>query len=50
MLFSVSGGGYLPPHIDEFFSDAGLKLLIGYGLTETSPVVAVRDPQRRGIG
>jgi len=50
MLFSVSGGGYLPPHIDAFFSDAGLKLLIGYGLTETSPVIAVRDPIENTLG
>jgi len=50
LLFSVSGGGYLPPHIDEFFDDAGLKLLIGYGLTETSPVIAVRDPVENRMG
>ncbi|MHC4955357.1 MAG: AMP-dependent synthetase/ligase [Planctomycetota bacterium] len=50
MLFSVSGGGYLPPAIDEFFANAGLKLLIGYGLTETSPVIALRDPVENTLG
>jgi len=50
MLYSVSGGGYLPPHIDEFFKDTGLKLLIGYGLTETSPVIALRDPIENRLG
>ena len=43
MLYSVSGGGYLPPHIDEFFANLGVKLLIGYGLTETSPIITMLD-------
>ncbi len=38
----VSGGGYLPRHIDQFFADVGVSLLVGYGLTETAPVVALR--------
>ncbi|HUX49607.1 MAG TPA: AMP-binding protein [Spirochaetia bacterium] len=38
----VSGGGALPPHIDRFFQAAGIKLLEGYGLTETGPILAVR--------
>lgn len=49
----VSGGGALPPHVDECLLGIGLPLLNGYGLTETSPVVAVRlpsDRQPRTIG
>jgi len=38
----VCGGGALPPHVDNFFQAAGIKLLEGYGLTETAPVLAVR--------
>jgi long-chain acyl-CoA synthetase len=40
--FFVSGGGSLARHIDHFFAIVGINLLVGYGLTETAPVVAVR--------
>jgi long-chain acyl-CoA synthetase len=42
--FLISGGGSLAQHIDEFFAIIGIKLLVGYGLTETAPVLTVRRP------
>ncbi|MBK8978560.1 MAG: long-chain fatty acid--CoA ligase [Planctomycetes bacterium] len=47
---AVSGGGALPAHVDERLVGLGLPLLNGYGLTETSPVVAVRHPETNRCG
>ncbi|CAL0333093.1 unnamed protein product [Lupinus luteus] len=46
----ISGGGSLPNHVDKFFEAIGVKVQNGYGLTETSPVVAVRQLSYNVIG
>lgn len=46
----VSGGAALPPDIDLFFRSAGLTILQGYGLTETSPVMAANSPGKEVVG
>jgi long-chain acyl-CoA synthetase len=46
----ISGGGALPGYIDKFFSAAGILLLEGYGLTETSPVISVRTQWKPVLG
>lgn len=38
--FAVSGGAALPKAIGEFFEAAGVRLVEGYGLSETAPVLA----------
>ncbi|XP_058093410.1 probable acyl-activating enzyme 16, chloroplastic isoform X2 [Magnolia sinica] len=46
----ISGGGSLPMHVDRFFEAIGVKLQNGYGLTESSPVVAARRPACNVLG
>jgi long-chain acyl-CoA synthetase len=46
LKFLISGGGALPKNIGEFFGDLGIKVLEGFGLTETSPVMAVTENER----
>ncbi len=51
--FGVSGGAALPKAIGEFFFSAGIPIVEGYGLTETSPVLSISpfdDPQYGKVG
>lgn len=50
MRLLISGGGKLRRDIDLFFYAAGMPILEGYGLTETSPVIAVRSPDNFVMG
>src|SRR6201996_4567424 len=46
LKFLISGGGALPRNVGEFFGDMGIHVLEGFGLTETSPVMAVTEDDR----
>lgn len=50
LKFFVSGGAPLPMQIGTFFFGARILILEGYGLTETSPVIAVNTTEAMRMG
>ncbi len=46
----ISGGAPLGMETAGWFADAGIRIMEGYGLTETSPVIAVNYPSAHRIG
>ena len=46
----VSGGAALDPDTEKGFNELGITMYQGYGLTESSPVIAAEDDKYRRIG
>lgn len=46
----VSGGSLLPLSVERFFDMAGLRVIVGYGLTETAPTITSRYVEHNVIG
>jgi long-chain acyl-CoA synthetase len=50
LRFFISGGAPLPVETARFITSLGLHIIEGYGLTETSPVIAANRPHKTKIG
>ena len=50
MRFVISGGAPLDPKIQKGFIDLGINMVQGYGLTETSPVIAAENMYKSRTG
>jgi long-chain acyl-CoA synthetase len=48
--YFICGGACLDPVVERFFRGAGFVVLQGYGMTETSPVIALNELGREKIG
>jgi long-chain acyl-CoA synthetase len=46
----IPGGAPLGRQLAEWYADVGIRIYEGYGLTETSPVIAVNTPGQHRIG
>lgn len=50
LRYAVCGGAPLPKQIGEFFDIVGIRILEGYGLTETCAPIAVNSPHHPRFG
>ena len=50
LRLALAGGAALDPETQKGFYELGITLLQGYGLTESSPVIAAESPQYRRVG
>jgi len=48
--FVISGGSHLDINTEKFWDNLGIKILQGYGLTETSPVITCTDKNKPVLG
>ncbi|HNZ86125.1 MAG TPA: long-chain fatty acid--CoA ligase [bacterium] len=50
LRLAISGGSSLDKRIARFFEDVGIKIIEGYGVTETSPIISVNKTNEYKLG
>ncbi len=50
LIAGISAGGSMPKGVDVFFNSIGITLLNGYGMTETAPIISVRNLFKPTVG
>jgi len=50
LIAGISAGGSMPKGVDVFFNSIGITLLNGYGMTETAPIITVRNLIKPTVG
>ncbi len=50
LIAGISAGGSMPKGVDIFFNSIGITLLNGYGMTETAPIITVRNLIKPTVG
>ncbi len=50
LRFCITGGAAISDEITLIFNGAGVRIMQGYGLTETSPVVSTNSPMASRVG
>lgn len=50
LIAGISAGGSMPKGVDNFFNSIGITLLNGYGMTETAPIITVRNLVKPIVG
>jgi long-chain acyl-CoA synthetase len=48
--YTIAGGAPLGLDTAHWYADAGIRILEGYGLTETSPVISINSPKANRMG
>ncbi|MBI9108818.1 MAG: AMP-binding protein [Spirochaetales bacterium] len=50
LRMAISGGGSLPPAVDDFFASVGITVMNSYGMTESAPGITSRALGRNTLG
>jgi long-chain acyl-CoA synthetase len=49
LIKGISGGGALARNVEDFYEAINVSICVGYGLTETAPILSLRKPKNNKI-